>query len=147
MKRLAARPRLLSSARPQATGSDPEASDATMTREHSIEGLWKSVQSGQHAFRSGQLSGLPEAARRYLEHAIAPGALLASAVRLRMHGEIKLPRWLPFTAEQVIHWGHGMIWSATVRMKGMPIRGFDRLVDGEGAGAVVIASQRPGGCV
>ncbi len=48
-----------------------------------------------------------------------------------MHGEIKLGRWLPFTAEQVIHWGRGMIWNPAVRMKGMPIRGFDRLVNGE----------------
>jgi len=70
-----------------------------MTKHLSIDGLWKSVSSGEGAFRSGQLSGLAEAARRYLEHAIAPGALLASAVRLRMHGEIKLRRWLPFTAE------------------------------------------------
>jgi hypothetical protein len=115
------------------TGSDPGASDATMTRKPSIDGLWESVRSGQHAFQSSQLSGLTEAARRYLEHAIAPAVLLASAVRLRMHGEIKLGRWLPFTAEQVIYWGHGMIWSATVRMNGMPVRGFDRLVDGVGA--------------
>ncbi len=50
-----------------------------------------------------------------------------------MHGEIKLRRWLPFTAEQVIHWGRGMTWQAAVRMSSMSIRGFDRLVDGEGA--------------
>jgi hypothetical protein len=50
-----------------------------------------------------------------------------------MHGEIKLGRWLPFTAEQVIHWGQGMIWNATVRMNAMSIRGFDQLVNGEGA--------------
>ena len=104
-----------------------------MTREPSLNGLWESVPSGERPFRCGRLPGLPEAARRYLEHAIAPGGLLASAVRLRMHGEIKLGRWLPFTAEQVIQWGRGMIWNATVRMKGMPIRGFDRLVNGEGA--------------
>jgi hypothetical protein len=84
------------------------------------------------AFGPGRFASLPEASRRYLEHAIAPGTPLASAVRLRMHGEIKLRRWLPFTAEQVIHWGRGMIWKAAVRMKGMTIRGFDRLVDGEG---------------
>ena len=102
-------------------------------RQASLDGLWVSVSPGKSVFRPGQLPGLPDAAWRYLQHAIAPGTPLASAVRLRMHGEIKLRRWLPFTAEQVIHWGHGMIWSATVRMSGMPIRGFDRLVDGEGA--------------
>lgn len=104
-----------------------------MTRGPSLNGLWESVPSGLRPFRSSQLTGLAEAAWRYLEHAIAPGTLLASAVRLRMHGEIKLGRWLPFTAEQVIHWGQGMIWNATVRMNGMPIPGFDQLVNGEGA--------------
>lgn len=58
---------------------------------------------------------------------------LASAVRLRMHGEIKLNGWLPFRAEQVIRTDGSMIWTATVRQHGLPIRGFDRLVDGEGA--------------
>jgi hypothetical protein len=50
-----------------------------------------------------------------------------------MHGEIKLGRWLPFTAEQVISRDRGMIWSARVRMFGLPIRGSDRLVDGRGS--------------
>jgi hypothetical protein len=50
-----------------------------------------------------------------------------------MHGEIKLKRWLPFSAEQVLRRDGGMIWRATVRMHGMLVRGFDRLVDGKGA--------------
>ncbi len=104
-----------------------------MSKEPSLDELWNSVPPSGSAFRPDRLAALPEAARRYLEHAIAPGTTLASAVRLRMHGEIKLRRWLPFTAQQVIHWGRGMIWKAAVRMSGMTIRGFDRLVDGEGA--------------
>ena len=75
---------------------------------------------------------LPETARRYLEHAIAPRNRLASAVRLQMHGELKLKTWLPFTAEQVIRWDRGMIWKATVYRSRLPIRGFDRLLDGQG---------------
>src|ERR1022692_4923125 len=104
-----------------------------MSNKPALDELWSSVSPSQRTFERSQLSGLPEAARRYLTHAIAPGTPLASAVRLRMHGEIKLGRWLPFTAEQVIHWGRGMIWRATVRMYGMPITGFDRLLDGAGA--------------
>ena len=77
-------------------------------------------------------ANLPAAARLYLEHAIARGTPLANAVRLRLRGEIKLRRWLPFTAEQVVHRVHGFIWSASVRMNGFTIRGFDRLLDGEG---------------
>lgn len=104
-----------------------------MTKEPSLDSLWLSAPAGAHVFEPGRVSGFPEGARRYLEHAIAPGTVLASAVRLRMHGEIKLKRWLPFKAEQVIHTDRGMIWKATVRMQGMPIRGSDRLIDGEAA--------------
>jgi hypothetical protein len=107
---------------------------ATMTtKDLSLDELWESAPAGERTFRPGQVSALPDPARHYLEHAIAPGTQLTSAVWLHMHGEIKLRRWLPFTAQQVIRWGHGMLWSATVRMYGMPIRGFDRLVDGAGA--------------
>jgi hypothetical protein len=76
---------------------------------------------------------MPEPARRYLTRAIASGTPLASAVRLRMHGEIKLKGWLPFSAEEVIRADGDMLWQATVRQNGIPIRGFDRLVGGEGA--------------
>ncbi|MEA1958080.1 MAG: DUF6544 family protein [Chloroflexota bacterium] len=102
-----------------------------MAKGFSLDDLWNSASPGDRAFQPDIISSLPEPARRYLEHAIAPGTQLSSAVRLRMHGEIK--RWLPFTAEQVIVRDRGFIWSATVRMNGMPIRGFDRLVDGEGS--------------
>jgi hypothetical protein len=65
-----------------------------MTQEISAESLWNRAPDGERVFGADQVAGLPEAARRYLRHAIAPGARLASAVRLRMHGEIKLRRWL-----------------------------------------------------
>ncbi len=104
-----------------------------MSRELSVRGLWEAASSGEGVFQPADLAGLPEPARRYLEHAIAPGTTLARAVRLRMHGEIKLQRWLPFKADQAIVWGRGFIWRATVSMYGMPIRGSDRLVDEEGA--------------
>ncbi len=104
---------------------------ATMQRT-SLDGLWNAASSPSRTFRPDQLQGYPEATRRYLGHAIAPGSPLASVVRLRMHGEIKLRRWCPFTAEQVISWDRGFIWSATARIHGFPVRGFDRLVDGHG---------------
>jgi hypothetical protein len=73
------------------------------------------------------LTRLPQGAECYLKHAIAVGTPLASAVRLRMHGQIKLKRWYPFFAEQVICWNRGFIWAAVVRMRGMQIRGSDSL--------------------
>jgi hypothetical protein len=104
-----------------------------MNKEPSLDDLWDSTLSGTQVFQPGESVHLPSAARRYLEHAIAPGTPLASAVRLWMHGEIKLKGWLPFTAEQVISWHQGMIWKATVRMHGLPVTGFDHLLGGEGA--------------
>ena len=104
-----------------------------MARAPSLDALWHSTAPARESLTPGTLYGLPEAAQRYLEHAIAPGTRLAQAVRLRMHGEIKLKRWFPFTAEQVLSAQRGIIWMATVRMCGLPIRGFDCVIDGTGA--------------
>lgn len=104
-----------------------------MSKEPSLDDLWNSAGPATRAFEPDSISGLPDPARRYLQHAIAPGTPLASAVRLRMHGEIKLGKWLAFTAEEVIHWGQGFLWKASVRQNGIPIWGFDRLVAGQGA--------------
>lgn len=102
-----------------------------MSKVSFIDELWQDTPPADQILDSSRLSGLPDAARLYLEHAIAPGTRLATAVRLQMHGEIKLNRWFPFKAEQVSRWEQGMIWQATVRMLGVPIRGFDRLINGE----------------
>lgn len=104
-----------------------------MSTKPSLEDLWNSAPPSEAVFDSAKLAPIPEPARRYLSHAIAAGAPLASAVRLRMHGEIKLKRWYPFSAEQVICWSRGFIWQAAVRMGALTIRGSDRFVDGEGA--------------
>lgn len=99
----------------------------------SLREFWDSSTAEAGAFPPPRFEELPSAARRYLRHAIAPGTPLANAVRLRMHGHIKLERWLPFTAEQVIRRDRGMIWRATARVSGISVSGYDRLVDGEGA--------------
>lgn len=105
-----------------------------MTKQISLNALWDSATSQDRVFHSDDYTHLPEAARRYLEHAIAPGTKLASAVRLKMYGEIKLKKWIPFKAEQVICWEHGLIWSATAWMNSfLPIVGSDRILDGIGA--------------
>jgi hypothetical protein len=105
-----------------------------MTKSISLDTLWESATPTGLAFSPDKLAHLPAAAKRYLEHAIVPGTKIASAVRLKMHGEIKLKKWIPFTAEQVICWEHGLIWSATAWMNGfLPIVGSDRIIDGIGA--------------
>ena len=105
-----------------------------MTKSISLDMLWESATPTELVFSPDKLAHLPEAAKQYLEHAIAPGTQLASAVRLKMHGEIKLKKWIPFKAEQVICWEHGLIWSATAWMNSfLPIVGSDRVIDGVGA--------------
>jgi hypothetical protein len=108
------------------------APDAISASQVSLDNLWKATSPSKQFFDPGRLNGLPQGARLYLQHAIKPGTPLASAVRLRMHGEIKLNAWYPFSAEQVIAWERGFIWQATVRMRGIPVRGSDRFIDGEG---------------
>jgi len=51
-----------------------------------------------------------------------------------MRGEIRLKAtWHRFNAGQVIRWNRGFVWRAKLRMKGLPVTGFDRWIDGRGA--------------
>jgi hypothetical protein len=90
------------------------------------------VTAAAETFNPAATTGLPEPARRWLNHAIAPGTPLWSRVELTMHGQIKLGRWRPFTARQVLALPDGYIWSARTRLAGLPVTGYDRL--GSGAG-------------
>ena len=80
-------------------------------------------------FDGEETAGLPEPVQRHLGAAIRPGTPLAQAVRLRMRGSIKLGRWLPFTATQLLDPHKGFIWSA--RVAGI-IVGSDHYLDGTG---------------
>ncbi|MEO1396584.1 MAG: DUF6544 family protein [Cyanobacteria bacterium J06634_5] len=100
----------------------------------SLNTLWQSAPTTtESVFQPVQTVTMPKAAQRYFAHAIAPNTQLATAVRLKMQGEIKLKGWHSFRAEQVICAHRGMLWQATVWMKGLPIFGWDRLIEGDGA--------------
>ena len=49
-----------------------------MTKSISLDTLWDSATPAELVFNPDKLSHLPEVAKRYLEHAIAPGTKLAS---------------------------------------------------------------------
>lgn len=105
-----------------------------MRRDKTLEELWNTAPSSGGEFDPRSITHLPPAAQRYLQHALAPGARLATAARLTMTGSIKLGQgWYAFKAEQVLRWDRGFVWSARAQVKGLPVTGFDRLVDGEGA--------------
>src|SRR3954471_11519917 len=101
-------------------------------RKLDLEELWQRVPCAARRFDTQDVGHLPEVARSYLGHAIEPGAPLASAVRLRMHGKIRLKRWRKFKAVQVITRDGAMVWRASVSMGRATIRGYDRFVGGEG---------------
>lgn len=83
-------------------------------------------------FDPDTLADLPEPARRWLTHSIAPGTPLWRSVELEMSGEIRLGRWRAFTAHQVLAPTTGFIWAATTRFFGLPVAGFDRFSSGSG---------------
>jgi Family of unknown function (DUF6544) len=83
-------------------------------------------------FDPAAIMGLPEPARRWLGHAIAPGTPLWGRAELTMHGQIKLGRWRPFTARQVLTPPGGYLWAARTRLAGLPVTGYDRLGSGGG---------------
>jgi hypothetical protein len=81
---------------------------------------------GHEYFDPSSIADLDEPVRRYLTHAISPGAPLAPGIRLRMRGRIKVGRWLAFTAE----WegdGRSFTWSARAGLgRFAPLRVVDR---------------------
>lgn len=83
-------------------------------------------------FEPGMIAGLPEPARRWLSHAIAPGTPLHRVVLLEMEGQIRLGRWLPFRAVQVQAPPEGYVWAARTRLGPVSISGYDRYADGAG---------------
>lgn len=72
---------------------------------------------------------LPVVVRRYLNTALAAGTVLASTAEIEMRGRIKVGRWLPFHAHQLLAPLRGTVWQANVARL---ISGSDRYVDGEG---------------
>lgn len=105
-----------------------------MRHDKTLEELWNTAPPSTEVFNPASVNRLPPVARRYLLHALAPGAKLSTCARLKMRGTIKLKKgWSRFRAEQVLRWDRGFVWAATAWVNGLPVTGFDRLVDGAGA--------------
>lgn len=85
------------------------------------------------AFDPADVDTLPAPARRFLRHALRPGVPLASTVVLTMTGELRLRRWLPFRARQVLVAGRGFVWAPRVGRPPLVVTGADTHVDGRGS--------------
>lgn len=86
--------------------------------------------AGRAAFDPTAISDAGPVTRRYLTAAIAPGTPRAAGARLAMRGRIKIGRWLPFRARQLLVPARGTVWIA--RVAGV-ITGSDRYLGGRGA--------------
>ncbi|MGR6918232.1 DUF6544 family protein [[Actinomadura] parvosata] len=84
------------------------------------------------AFDPEQADLLPEPARRWLLHAIAPGTPLRRAVVLSMRGMIRIGEWRRFHASQALLPLEGYVWAAGTRLGPAPVHGFDRYRAGAG---------------
>lgn len=84
--------------------------------------------------RSPEPPLLPPAARHYLAHTGVFEHPEVTAVALTMRGTLRLGgRWRPFTATEWLAPHRGFDWRARVRLGPVPVSGFDRYRDGEGA--------------
>ncbi len=95
------------------------------TAQQAWAGLHRPSGPAGEGFDPDRTAGLPPPAARWLRHAIPPGAPLLGGVQLSMHGTIRIGRWLPFTAHQIVA-PTGYIWAAEAGRFPITIRGFDR---------------------
>jgi Family of unknown function (DUF6544) len=74
---------------------------------------------------------LPDAAKRYLAHAIAPSVALADTVELEIRGAtLQQGRWFSFTAHERLEAGIGFHWAARLRYGPLVLSGVDQLRSG-----------------
>lgn len=99
---------------------------------------WEHLEARTRAGAAGSVgsgapdrSELPEAVRRWVAHATGGATALPSGARLSMHGEIKVGKWRPFTAQQILT-PDGFVWAARAGRLPMRISGFDRCTGGTG---------------
>jgi hypothetical protein len=102
-----------------------------------VDQTWQGLQAeaGTEVFDPAAVAELPEAARRYLRHAIRPGTVLARSVALQMRGRMALTPGAdktPLRARQLLA-TDGFVWQASVGAGTRRISGHDLFADGEGS--------------
>jgi hypothetical protein len=103
-----------------------------------------SAHQATQRFDPALIARLDEPVRRYLTHALAPGAMLTERVRLTMHGRIKVGHWMEFTAEQQFDDHHEFEWRARAgwtRFK--PMHVVDSYASGAGGTVATFVGRLP----
>lgn len=97
-------------------------------------------------FDPAQTAALPAPVQRWLTRTLPPGVPLGGRAEIVMTGGIRLGRWRPFTATQLLAPPDGLVWAAWARFGPLPVVGFDRYVAAAGemrwrlAGLIPVAS-------
>jgi hypothetical protein len=100
-------------------------------KQHDLQRMEEAlVRSARGTFDERVLEALPSPVASFFRSAVAPGTAAAASARIRMRGRIKIGRWLPFRAVEVLTPTAGFVWAA--RAAGI-ISGSDRFIDGRGA--------------
>lgn len=97
-------------------------------------------------FALAWVAGLPEPARRYLAHALAPGVQIPTSVTLRMVGNLRGEpggEWLEVEADEVLAPPRGLVWSARVRGRVLALSGDDYYLAGRGGTEFWLADRVP----
>jgi hypothetical protein len=97
-------------------------------------------------FSPDEVRGLDEPVQRYFQTAIAAGTPLSTGARITMIGRIRIGRWVPFRATEVLAPHTGFLWRATAA--GL-VTGSDRALAGDAAmrwriGGVVLVVDASG---
>ena len=115
-------------------------------RSRAVEAELFAVTERLPTFSEADLEGLPEPARRWLRHAVTPGAPLAPACQLWMDGRMTpTPGGAPvdLSAVETLAPRSGFVWTAHARMNGLPVRVRDYYHRGEGGVGVVALGVVP----
>lgn len=88
------------------------------------------VREAPERFDDGEVDGLPEPVVRYFRASVRTGTPLYRSVEISMRGRIRIGRWIPFRADEILAPHEGFVWAA--RAAGV-VSGSDRYVDGEGS--------------
>jgi hypothetical protein len=83
-------------------------------------------------FDPARSAALPAPVQRWLGHTLSPGVPLGRRAEVVMTGRIRLGRWRPFTARQILAPPDGLVWAARTRFGPLPVVGFDRYVAAAG---------------
>ncbi len=104
--------------------------------ELSPDAVWQSLlrDSGEERFDPSMVEGLPDAAQRYLLHAIAPGAVLSTCVEVEMEGRFRSKpggQWMAMRGSELLALPGGFIWRAEIGGF-LRFSGYDLYAGGQG---------------